>query len=376
MSINTNFSCFNDSLSVDSFTENVWSLEPIVSSDQATLIFVTIMCFVFIILGIPWNLTVFFIVLKKKIYTEEAAVVLLLNLVLTNLFLSIYIIPFNLVPGITREFRFGDSDVIRCKVCQTGMIFSTLLLVILNNFALLSVDRLIYIKLAIYYYRLVNPGKMVIGVLVIWMASILIALPPVFGFGELFFSTAVGICTIKFSGFGRYTKNIYYLAVILIAILIPLLVLIGTNSWVIFIAQKHIRRVYADTKASKKQFRKSFYQDIIKRHNTIQTNFITIYAGIFITFIITWTPILIRILIGLVDEDLEFTSPVRIMGSLAYITLLSQIVVYPTLMAILMPEVRRHIVDSLRRSIKFQKTVSNCALEDQRNSTSEMSHIS
>ena len=322
-------------------------------TDTATILIVTIMCFAFVILGIPWNLTVIIIIIRKKIYSEEPAVVLLLNLALTDLFLCIYIIPFNLVPGITREFRFGDSDLIRCRVCQAGVIFNTLLLVLLNNFALMSVDRLIYIKWALHYYRLIMPWKIVTAVIIFWVASILTALPPVFGFGELQFSTAVGICTIKFSGNGRFTRNIYYLAVILIAILIPLLILVATNTWVILIAQKHIRTVYADTKTNKKQFRKSFYQDIVKRHNSIQINFIKIYAAIFITFIVTWTPILIRILIGLANEDLEFTSFVRVMGSLAYTTLLSQVVVHPTLMVILVPEVRRHLVDSIRAGRKM-----------------------
>lgn len=309
-----NFSCFNSNLSRDSVTEGVWSLEPIVSSDAPSLIIVTIFCFLFILLGVPWNLAVIIIIIKKKMYTEEPAVVLMLNLALTNLCLCIYIVPFNLVPGITHEFRFGDSDAVRCGVCQTGVIFVVLLLMLLHNFAVMSVDRLIYIKWAIHYYRIVKPWKLLVVMLVFWMASIVTAIPPVFGFGELQFSTAIGICTIKFSGESNLTKNLYYLGFLLIFIVIPLAILCVTNTWVLFIVQKHVRKLYINTKAQKRQFRKSFYSEIKRKHNHTQINLVKVYTAIFITFIVTWTPILIRLLIGLGKEDLEFSSPVRSWG--------------------------------------------------------------
>lgn len=349
-----NFSCFNLS-NPGSLTQVVWSLEPVVLSDEPTRYIVTVVCFLFILFGIPWNLTVLLIIITKKIYSEEPAAVMLLNLALTDLFLCIYIIPFNLVPGITGEFKFGSSDKARCEVCQTGVIFVILLLVLLNNFAVMSVDRLIYIKWAIHYYRIMRPWKLIVFILVSWIVSTVVAIPPVFGFGELQFSTAVGFCTIKFSGNGKFTKNIYYLIVVLFFILVPLGILGVTNTWVIFIAQKHVRKLYADTKAQKKQFRKSFYQAIKKKHNNVQINFVKMYAAIFITFIVTWTPIVIRLLIGVGNEGLEFDAAVRVLASVAYIMLLSQVMVYPSLMAVLVPEVRRRLVEIVKR---FQRGMS------------------
>jgi len=268
--ISSNFTCFSDALSRDSVTDAVWDLDPIVPSDRASWIIITIMCFLLILVGIPWNLIVIIIIIRKKICAEEPVVVLLMNLALTDLFLCIYIIPFNLVPGITGEFRFGYSDAVRCKVCQTGIIFVILLLVLLNNFAVMSMDRLIYIKWAIHYYRLMQPWKVVLFVFAIWIVSVVIAIPPVFGFGELQFSTAVGFCTIKFSGSSHLTKNVYYLGFLVVFIVIPLTILVITNGWVVFIVQKHVRKLYKNAKDQKKQFRKSLYQEI-KKKSTIMS---------------------------------------------------------------------------------------------------------
>ena len=369
--INSNFTCFDSAISKDFVTDAVWSLDPIVPSDRASWIIITIMCFLFIFVGIPWNLTVIIIIIKKKMCAEEPIVVLLLNLALTDLILCIYIIPFNLVPGISGEFRFGSSDAVRCMVCQAGVIFVLLQLVLLNNFALMSVDRLIYIKWAIHYYRVVQPWKVVVVVICVWIVSIVTAIPPVFGFGELQFSTAVGFCTIKFSGSSHLTKNIYYLGFLLFFILIPLLALVVSNSWVIFIVQRHIRQLYKNTKDQKKQFRKSLYLEIKKKHNNVQLNLIKMYTAIFITFIVTWTPLLIRLLIGLGNENLEFTSGVRIMGSLAYIMLLSQVVIYPSLMAVLIPEVRKQIIE-LTRAVKKSRDVKRMSSMTPQTSVSSM----
>jgi len=93
------------------------------------------------------------------------------------------------------------------------------------------------------------------------------------------------------------------------------------------------------------------------------------YTAIFITFIVTWTPILLRLLIGLGSESLEFSSGVRIMGSLAYIMLLSQVVVHPSLVALLIPEVRKQ----LKLSRVFKKRTAS--MNPRQSSVSSMRHL-
>ena len=344
--MDANFSCFNDNLS--GLTEEVWSLEPIVHTDTATRYIITTVCFILIILGIPWNCVIIGIIMKKKLYKDKPTIILLLNLCIVDLLLCILVMPFNLVPGITGEFNFGSTDAARCSVCQVGVVYIMLVLVLLFNFSLLSADRLIYIRWAIRYHLIIKTWRLILIVLLAWLISVIAALPPVFGFGEMQFSTAIGICTIKFSGSTPISQNVYYLVVLLVTVLAPIIVLIVTNSWVVYIAQKHLRVVYRNTKEKKEITEKSIYQDLKKRHTTVQINFIKIYTAIFVTFIITWFPILIRLLLGIVAEDAEFTPSVRVIGALAYLALLSQVIIHPTLLALLIREVK--------------ETLSTCAI--------------
>lgn len=363
--MDSNFSCFSGNLSKDYLSDMVWSLDPIVSTDIATRYIITIVCFLLIALGLPWNGVVIAIIVKKKLYKEEPAIVLLLNLAITDLLLCILVMPFNLVPGITGEFSFGSNDVVRCKACQVGVLFIILMLVLLNNFALMSIDRLIYIRWAMHYHMIIKPWRVAVVVLIFWLVSIITALPPLFGFGELQFSTAVGICTIKFSGSTPVAKNIYYVVVLLIVVLIPLVMLVVTNSWVVCIAQKHMRNAYSNTKMERRNVRKSFYQELKKRHTTVQINFIKIYTAIFITFILTWTPILIRIFASLAAEGAEFTPTVRVGGVLAYLALLSQVVLHPTLLAVLIQEVRKNLIKNVKKlKRKLIRTSVDDVLED------------
>lgn len=367
--MDTNFSCFDSNLSTESVSEREWSIAPIVSTDTATRYIITVTCFIFILLGIPWNSVVIAIIVKKKLYMAEPAIILLLNLAITDLLLCVLVMPFNLVPGITGDFSFGGSDSVRCKVCQVGVVFIILVLVLLNNFALMSVDRLIYIRWAIQYHWIVKPGKLALVVLLSWLLSIITALPPVFGFGEMRFSTAIGVCTIKFSGATPVSRNAYYLGFVMIIILIPIVVLVVTNSWVACIVQKHLRNAYRDTKESKRLARYSVYEELKKQHTTVQFNFIKIYTAIFITFILTWSPILVRLLAGLAAENSEFTPAVRVGGALSYIALLSQVIVHPTLMAMLIGEVKatlfKHAIilknKVLRRDLNDMPATAPCS---------------
>ena len=339
--MNANFSgCFSSNLSTESVSEFVWSMEPIVHTDIATRYIITITCFILIILGIPWNSVVIAIIIRKKLYKAEPAIILLLNLGIADMLLCILVMPFNLVPGITKDFSFGSSDAVRCKVCQIGVVFIVLMLVLLNNFALMSIERLIYIRWALQYHCIVKPWKVTLVVLLSWLLCIICTLPPLFGFGEMQFSTAIGICTIKFSGSTPISRNTNYLVIMFIVIFIPIVVLVVTNFWVVCIAQKHLRNIYRQNKEKKGLAKNVFYQELKKKHTSVQINFIKIYMTIFITFIVTWTPTLVRLLAGMIAEDAEFTPGIRVGGTLAYIALLSQVVVHPALLAMLIREVK------------------------------------
>lgn len=342
-----NFSCFDSNLSSDSFTNSVWTLNPIVKTDTASRYTQAVIITLLLLVGLPSNILVIAVILKKQLFKKQPTITLLLNLSVTDLLVCVLVLPLNIVTLIAGEFRFGGDDVTRCKVCQTGVIFVTLSMVTLNNLAILAVDRFVYIKAAIHYSKHVTHTRVVIAIIFTWLLSIIVTVPPLFGFNEMRFSTAVGICTIAFSGSTHLTKNSYYLILLAIFVLVPIVTLIITNAWGMSIIQRQLRVKSKNLKLDRGTHRKSFHRKLRRHQQVIQVKLVKIYSAIFITNLITYLPMVARIITAVVAEDEEFSEAVRITGSIAYIALLSQSVVHPIVQASLIGDVRKGITTQL-----------------------------
>ena len=313
-----------------------------VQTDTATRYAITAILILLLLIGLPWNVLIIASIIKKRLY-KQPTIILLLNLAITDLLVCLLVMPLNIVTGIAGGFIFGASDRVRCQVCQTGVIFTILILVSLFNLAIISVDRFIFIKAAMHYKKWITPIKMVIATILIWVLSILVSIPALVGFGEMRFSTAVGICTIAFSGETHITSNSNYLIFLAIVAVIPILTLAITNIWALCLIQKYLRKKKKSMKETKLTHRKSFHKEMRKKHNVMQVKLVKIYTAIFVTNIITWLPMLARLVIGAVEETDEYSQAVRISGSLAYIALISQSVVHPIVQASLIGDVRKNI---------------------------------
>lgn len=343
MASEANFSCFDSNLSSEFLTEEVWSLNPVVQSDTPTRYTLAAIVILLLLLGLPSNILVITVVLRKKLYQHQPTIVLLLSLALTDLLVCVLVMPWNIVTLIAGEFQFGGDDYTRCQVCQTGVIFVILSLVTLNNLAVISVDRLIYLRAAIHYSKLVTNTRVLIATILVWFLSTVITIPPLFGFNEMRFSTAVGICTIAFSGSTYLAKNSYYLILLAVVVLVPIATLVVTNAWGMGIIQNQLRKKSKNLKKDKQNHRKSFHKKLKRQQQTGQVKLVKVYGAIFITNLITYIPIVARLITGVVAEADEFTQAVRISGTLAYIALLSQSVVHPIVQAFLIGDVRKGI---------------------------------
>lgn len=291
MAIGANFSCFNDNLSREFLTEDVWTLNPVVQTDAPTRYTLTAIVILLLLIGLPSNILVITVVLRKKLYQNQPTIVLLLNLTVTDLLVCVLVIPWNIVTLIAGEFKFGGDDYTRCQVCQTGVIFIILSLVTLNNLAIISVDRLIFLRAAIHYSKLVTNTRVLVATFFAWFLSIVITILPLCGFNEMRFSTAVGICTIAFSGSTYLAKNSYYLILLAVVALIPITTLIVTNAWGMCIIQNQLRKKSRNLKKDKQNHRKSFHKKLRRQQQTGQVKLVKIYCAIFITNLITYIPI-------------------------------------------------------------------------------------
>ena len=193
MAAQVNFSCFAVNLSRDNVTESVWSLNPRVQTDTATRYALIIILTLLLLIGLPSNSMVIAVVLKKQLYKAQPTITLFLNLAITDLFFSVVVIPINIATLIMGEYQFGASDYRRCQVCQTGVVSVLLSLASLNNLAVLSVDRFVYLKAPLHYSKWVTNTRILPAIGLAWLLGVVIVFPTLFGFGEMRFSTAVGI---------------------------------------------------------------------------------------------------------------------------------------------------------------------------------------
>ena len=67
---------------------------------------------------------------------------------------------------------------VRYEICQLGVIYLVLTFISLNTLALISVDRFLYIKKPLHYNMIVTIKKTLVAVLLLWMFSILVSIPP------------------------------------------------------------------------------------------------------------------------------------------------------------------------------------------------------
>ena len=353
-----NFSCFDSNLSSDSLTHSVWSLDPIVQTDTATRYTIAVIITLLLVIGLPSNILVIAVILKKGLLKKQPTVTLLLNLTVTDLLVCILVLPVNILTLFFGEFRFGTDDATRCKVCQTGVIFVTLSFVTLNTLAVTAIDRFVYLKAAIHYYKHVTQTRAIVAILFTWLASIAVTIPPLFGFNEMRFSTAVGICTIAFSGSTHLGKNSHYLILIAIFVMVPIFTLVITNAWGMGIIYRQLRSKSKMLKLERGMHRKSFHKKLRRNNTAMQLKLVKIYSAIFVTNLITYLPMVARIITGVVAEDEEFSPAVRITGSLAYVALLSQAVVHPIVQASLIADVRKEISTQLSNVAEKVRKIS------------------
>jgi len=236
-----NVSCRIDLLSTNSVTPEWWEI----SEDRKTAALSTaVFTLLFIITGLPSNILIISSILYRRLYREPTHI-LLLNLAVTDLLVCVCVMPFTVVSGFAGGFVLGGSDSVRCEWCKTGVIFVGLGLVSLHTLALLSVDRFVFIKFPLKYDLHVTWRKAVLCVGILWIVSILLAVPPVFGFGNVVFFGNVATCTIS-----PRSEDIGYLVFLLAESCFPFGAFIVANTWLVCIVQKHIRKTYSNLQQS------------------------------------------------------------------------------------------------------------------------------
>ena len=337
---NYTFSCFVN-VSRNSTSDYAWKIRHPENEVHDVGYGIAAVVSLLLLLAVPWNLLVIIAILRKRLYTQPT-VMLLLNLTVTNLLFSLLVMPFNIFVGIKGEYVFGNSDQQRCAVCQTGIFVFILPWVSLHTLALISVDRFIYLKRPMKYSTIVTKWRVLVTIAMIWVLCTFLALPPLFGFGEISFSYTVATCTPILVGETHIAPNYIYVSLLAIEGSFPIIILFVMYVWIVYIIRSSLVR----------KLRRSVSVNKDKAHSKSQLRMVWLFGAIFTANIITWLPIFgLGIVIAVLGtaHTLAYTIP--------FLSYQSETVIHPVLVVCLVGDIRMAI-SNFFKDIKV--TISNC----------------
>ena len=371
---NFTFSCFVN-VSDSSLSDFGWLVSDPVDPDfdtagngYATAAIVLLL----FLLAVPWNTFVIASIIKKNLYTQPI-IMLLLNLTITNLLLALLVMPFVIVSGIRGEYIFGKTDQERCFVCQSGILNIILPWVSVHTLALMSLDRFLYLKKPLTYTSIVTPKRTIAVIVAVWALCIVLAVPTLFGFGEIRFSFTVATCVPLLVGSTPIAPNYYYIAMMTIEALIPIMTLFVLYVWIVYIVRSSLTRRLKRSMglAPKSQNNERSKKASTTEYRRSQVHLVWLFGSIFTGNIVTWLPMVGLAVSAAALGAGKIPTPVY---SIAYLSFLSETVIHPILEACLIRDILQMITGCF--TVLVRRFTSLCVFwEDSKQPVAQSSEL-
>ena len=309
-------------------TSELWLVEDKTSAQVAASFLLLIL-----VVGLPWNLLVVGIILKKKLYTQPT-IILLLNLVLTDIFMLILQAPFQVWVGFNGEYKYGDTDSIRCKTCQLGVLIILFPLIALYTISYMSFDRFMFIYKPLKYDRIITCFRTLLVLVLTWILMTLIAALPLMGYGRFLFSSQHHTCL-----FDSSVDDSYYVIVLMITALLPVVPIVVFNTGLLCIVQKNITAIYSVSRStsatSKSTDENKFYNVMKKQRHQKQLHLVWVFGGLLFCNLVTWLPIIVQDILLIINTNI----PTRVSATVL-VLFTSQTLAHPVVETLLIKEVR------------------------------------
>ena len=334
----TNFSCLDPDLSRVNITEEVWSL----ARDEGVtgVVAISSILLIFTILGLLLNGAVLVALAYNKFW-KIPSTFLLFNLALVDFLTCAFIMPFMAVPGLAGgHYNFGNNDYDRCQACQAGVVIVVwLLYTSMHIIATMSLDRLVYIKRPLEYEKWITVPRLAIVLAAIWIICLILAIPPLFGFGVIGFSQIVGTCSTLFSTRTRLGPGYLYVAFLVLEVMFPLGLIVIANIWLLCFVRKGIKNRFENTYQQKGDAQISeVNKKAKKKYIAQQIRMVKVFGSIFVSNFATWAPVIVVFLaIGAIGLN---NVPPAAFGVIFFCFLI-QSVVHPMLESLLSARVRK-----------------------------------
>ena len=303
-------------------TDTAWRLE---GENRASGLVSAVFLILLLLIGLPWNLLVIVTIVKERLY-KQPTTILLLNLALSDILMLLLIIPLNTVTGFTGEFLYGNSDHVRCGVCQSHNFFSGIFFdSTLASIVMLSLDRFMFIYKPLRYNKIITATRITLAVIFLWTVSIAVRLVSILALEKPTFSPQLLTCV------WRSPTGIYISIWHVLCLSLYLVILLVCNSYVVYIVQRNIRAIYRVQRSFTTDTEKKLHQEKLNlkirrsRHHK-QLHLIRVFGSLFTSNLVTFLPLALLSIIVVFTGDI----PVGI-TAVANILFLSNVAIHPIL---------------------------------------------
>ena len=348
----TEFNCLaRDNLSSSEITNrSVWRIRD--ELQYGTPVVATVLI-IFFLISFCWNLFIIVTFFVKYRLLKEPGNILLLNLAVGDFLVSITTLLFSLINEIAQEFIFGPSDTVRCAFCTfTGILFTFLLASSLHTLAALSIDRFLLLSLPLRYKNIMKISTAVVIIFFIWTISFIIAIMPVVGFGQVEFNQRFGYCIPRFTSINLMSgiNNYYYPVLVVIEAIIVMVIIIITSISTYRIVAHFLK---ANFRRRSTYGRPQGQQNESIRHQRQQKQLVKVFGALLISNLITYTPVVVVIIIFAALPVEDVPGEVFIFGWICYLT---TPVVHPIIESFFVKDLRI-IVEKGQRNLRRASTL-------------------
>ena len=283
------FSCARSNLSSSNISvPEYWQIFPTL---LPTVPYMATIEALFFFMASLWNLYILIGYCMHPKLLQEPANVFFLNLSIADFLLSLFIL-LNFISQIQGGFLLGQSDVVRCGLCQfLGFFLVTLVTTTLHILAVLSLDRFLLLYKPVRYENYFNWKRASVVVTVIWILSVVLSILPFLGFGSYEYSIALVSCQPSWTGVSSLgVDNIYFSVLVAVEAMVPLISLLLFNIFTY--------RIICKSLYSRFQRHLSFSENasttiLVRRtHRDNQKRVIYLFTALLIVNTINWLPVL------------------------------------------------------------------------------------
>ena len=219
------------------------------------------------------------------------------------------------------------------------MLYFSLLLTV----TLLTLDRFFFIYKALYYEKLVTVRKMLVAIAMAWILSVLLATLYYRLSSATYFSSVVLLCL--------WTSESHDIITI-IAELIPYLLGLLFNVWVMLIAVKNIRAVYKvhETPRGKsgKRVSRMVMEDFVRRmRSKKELRLVQVFGAIFLSNTVAWIPFVIVAILSL-TQQISMLREISIAYAVSFALFMFQVVLHPFVETAFIREVRQPLMKMVK----------------------------